>query len=66
MTTFLRTTSTYQQGATTLPREYYTSAALLEEETEKLFRTEWLCVGRAERLAEPGIVPRCTSASGKA
>ena len=54
MTTFLRTTSTYQQGATTLPREYYTSAALLDEETEKLFRTEWLCVGRAERLAEPG------------
>ncbi len=54
MTSFMRTTSTYKQGATTLPREYYTSATLLEEETERLFWNAWLCVGRAERLAEPG------------
>jgi Rieske 2Fe-2S family protein len=54
MTSFVRTTSTYQQGATTLPRDYYNSAAILEEETERLFWNAWLCVGRAERLAEPG------------
>lgn len=54
MTSFLRTTTTYQQGARTMGREYYTSAAILQEETERLFLNSWLCVGRAERLAEPG------------
>jgi Rieske 2Fe-2S family protein len=54
MTTFVRTTATYQQGARTLPREFYTSDALLREEEDRLFRTQWLCAARADRLTEPG------------
>ena len=51
---FVRTVSTYQQGARTLAREYYTSDALLAEEDERIFRTQWLCVCRESDLAEPG------------
>lgn len=51
---FMRTTSTYRQGATTLPREYYTSPEVFERECEALFRTAWMCVGRTEQLAQPG------------
>ena len=54
MTSFLSTATTYQQGAKTLPGFYYTSAGLLEQEVETIFRREWLCVGREERLREPG------------
>ena len=51
---FRATTATYHRGARTLPREYYTSEAILAEEREKIFATGWNCVGRASRLREPG------------
>ena len=51
---FRATTATYHRGARTLPREYYTSEAMLAEEREKVFATGWNCVGRASRLREPG------------
>jgi Rieske 2Fe-2S family protein len=51
---FRATTTSYHQGARTLPREYYTSEAILAEEREKIFATGWNCVGRATRLKEPG------------
>ena len=54
MTTFHRTTTSYQQGARTLPGELYTSPAILAEEAERIFALGWNCVGRASRLAEPG------------
>jgi phenylpropionate dioxygenase-like ring-hydroxylating dioxygenase large terminal subunit len=54
MTAYRRTTESYQQGARTLPREYYTSRAILEEEQDRIFARGWNCVGRASRLAEPG------------
>jgi Rieske 2Fe-2S family protein len=54
MTTFHRTTTTFQPGARTLPRDYYTSEALLAEERERLFARGWNCVGRASRVAKPG------------
>jgi len=54
MTTFHRTTTTYQPGAHTLPREHYTSEAILAEERERVFARGWNCVGRASRLAQPG------------
>ena len=51
---FHRTASTYRQGSFTLPREYYTSPAVLEQETERFFATQWNCVGRAYRVERPG------------
>ena len=54
MTAFHRTVASYQQGARTMPREYYTSPAILAEEWERIFAREWCCVGRASSLAERG------------
>jgi Rieske 2Fe-2S family protein len=54
MTAFQRTTESYQPGARTLPRERYTSEAILAEERERIFARGWNCAGRASRLANPG------------
>jgi Rieske 2Fe-2S family protein len=54
MTTFQRTTQSYQPGARTMPRERYTSEAILAEERERIFARGWNCVGRSSRLAKPG------------
>ncbi|HET7791564.1 MAG TPA: aromatic ring-hydroxylating dioxygenase subunit alpha [Gemmatimonadales bacterium] len=54
MTTFHRTTEAYQQGARTLPGDYYASAEIFAEEQERVFRRHWICVGRAAELGEPG------------
>jgi Rieske 2Fe-2S family protein len=54
MTTFVHTTGSFKQGALTLPGEYYNSAAIFEEERERLFARDWICAGRADRLAAPG------------
>ncbi|HEV8613811.1 MAG TPA: aromatic ring-hydroxylating dioxygenase subunit alpha [Gemmatimonadales bacterium] len=51
---FQQTATTYRQGSLTLPREYYTDPAILEEETEQLFARQWNCVGRASRVEQPG------------
>jgi len=54
MTTFLKTTEAYQQGARTLPGRYYTTPEILSEEAERIFRKWWICVGRVETIAQPG------------
>jgi Rieske 2Fe-2S family protein len=54
MTTFVRTTGSFKQGARTLPGEYYMSQAIFEEERERLFARSWICAGRSDRLATPG------------
>jgi len=54
MTTFVNTTGSFKQGACTLPGEYYNSSAVFEEERERLFARQWVCIGRADRLATPG------------
>src|SRR3989449_9590119 len=54
MTTYRGTTASYQQGARTLPREFYTSEAVVAEERERIFARSWNCVGRASRLEQPG------------
>jgi glycine betaine catabolism A len=38
----------------TLPRVYYTSEAVFREEADRIFARRWLCVGRAEQIANPG------------
>ena len=54
MSTFLRTVESFQQGARTLAREYYTSPDIHAAERERVFAREWICVGREESIAEPG------------
>ncbi len=40
--------------ASTLPAEIYTSDEFLRFEFDALFAREWLCVGRASRIPNPG------------
>ncbi len=54
MSTFLKTTESYRQGARTLPGRYYNAPEVLAEEQERIFRRRWICVGRASALAAPG------------
>src|SRR4030095_2343971 len=54
MTTFQRTVTSYQPGARTMPGEYYTSPAILAEETERIFARSWQCGGRESALAQAG------------
>ncbi len=54
MTTYRGTTTSYRQGARTLPREFYTSEAIRDEERERIFARSWNCVGRASRLGRTG------------
>jgi glycine betaine catabolism A len=54
MTTFVKTTDSFVQGARTLPGRYYTSPDVLAEERERIFARQWLCIGRADQLSEPG------------
>src|SRR5712692_166283 len=51
---FLKTVETYQQGARTLPGRYYTAPEVFAEERERIFRRNWICVGRDAALADAG------------
>lgn len=42
------------EDARGMPPSVYTSAEFLERELETIFAKEWVCVGRAEGLANPG------------
>ena len=54
MATFVKRNQINIDGQTTLPREYFSSPELFAEELEKIFNRRWLCVGRADRLSNPG------------
>jgi phenylpropionate dioxygenase-like ring-hydroxylating dioxygenase large terminal subunit len=54
MSTFHRTTETYQQGAHTMPARYYVAPEVLAEEHERILGTGWLCIGRADQVRAPG------------
>lgn len=54
MATFLKTTEISVHGARTLPREYFVSPDIFAEEVEKIFLQRWLCVGREDRIPNPG------------
>jgi phenylpropionate dioxygenase-like ring-hydroxylating dioxygenase large terminal subunit len=51
---FQPTVSTYQRGARTMAREYYTSPEILAQDVERIFARHWNCVGRASQLAAAG------------
>ena len=42
------------ENALAMPPDVYTSSDFLAREQRDIFRREWLCVGRASALAEPG------------
>lgn len=42
------------EEATQIPSALYTSEEVAELENERIFRREWICVGREEEVAEPG------------
>lgn len=52
--TRLETSITGVATAETLPPEIYTSPDILAFEREAIFAKEWLCVGRAEQIPNPG------------
>ena len=41
-------------AATTLPARYYTDPDLFREELERFYCHDWICVGRASRIPQPG------------
>ena len=54
MNTFFKTTEISIDNARTLPGQYYTSPELFSEELERIFTKRWVCVGRADRIPNPG------------
>ena len=40
--------------ARTMPSEFYTSVELLALEKERLFRGQWICLGRSHQVSQPG------------
>ena len=51
----LKSSETAADGqAWSMPTEYYTDAGLLALEREHLFGAEWICIGRADELPNPG------------
>ncbi len=54
MNTFVKTVEAYKQGARTMPGRYYTSTDVQREEQEKIWRRQWISVGRTAELTSPG------------
>ncbi len=49
-----RTAELSYDHAWSMPSEFYTDPQVLAVERERLFRREWLCVGRVEEVRRPG------------
>src|SRR5215510_6936333 len=54
MRAFLKTTETFAAGTLSLPGRYYTSEELFAAEQEAIFAKQWICVGRADAVEQPG------------
>ena len=54
MSTYFKTTESYQAGARTMPREYYASPEVFAREQDQVFARHWICVGRLRDFEEPG------------
>ncbi|HZO90638.1 MAG TPA: aromatic ring-hydroxylating dioxygenase subunit alpha [Chthonomonadaceae bacterium] len=57
---FLKAAQIGTQGARTLPGPFYTSPEIFRQEQENIFLQRWICVGREERVAQPGDYFVCT------
>jgi len=54
MPAFHKTTETFKPGAKTLPQEFFVSEEIFSTERQRIFSTEWLCVGHQNQLEKPG------------
>jgi hypothetical protein len=54
MPAFRKTAETFTAGAKTLPQNYLISPEVFAKEQERIFSTQWLCVGHQSQLAKPG------------
>ena len=54
MTSFRPTATTYRPGSRTMPGEVYTSPVVFADEQERIFATQWCCVGRTATVARSG------------
>jgi len=54
MPAFRKTTETFTPGARTLPQHYLVSPEVFAKELERIFSTQWLCVGHQSQLARSG------------
>lgn len=62
MSTFHPTVTSFRQGARTMPAERYLSADVLAREAERLHARMWTCVGRSDRVPNPGDYVLCAVA----
>jgi len=51
---FRKTAETFTAGAKTLPQNHLISPEVFAKEQERIFSTQWLCVGHQSQLAKPG------------
>src|SRR5215475_5112332 len=54
MPTFRRTAETFTSGAKTRPQSYFVSPDIFAAERERIFATQWQCVGHQSQLATAG------------
>ena len=54
MPAFRKTAETFSSGARTLPQRHLISPDIFAKEQERIFSTQWLCVGRQSQLGKPG------------
>jgi Rieske 2Fe-2S family protein len=52
-------------GARSLDAKYYACADLFERERERIFRREWICIGRESKLEHPGDYVRASVAGAE-
>ena len=51
---FRKTAETFTPGARTLPQRYLVSPEVFNKEQERIFSSQWLCVGHQSQLAKTG------------
>src|SRR4030095_3264589 len=51
---FRKTVETFTSGAKTLSQNYLISEEVFAKERERIFSTQWLCVGHQSQLAKAG------------
>ena len=54
MPAFRKTAETFTSGAKTLPLSYLVSQEVFAKEQERVFSTQWLCVGHQSQIAKAG------------
>ncbi len=52
--TFVKHAKAFVPGSCTLAGRYFTSPDIFVEERERIFYRRWLCIGRADQVAQPG------------